>query len=102
MNNHGFIYGIIVACMSIPIHITLIPVFQMTKNVGIYDSIWALIGPDVAFALPISVFILTSFMNPGPAQAVAADNGFHRPVHRKCLPICPADAMTPCPCLLAM
>ena len=30
--------------------------------------------------------------HPGPAQAVAADNGFHRPVHRKYLPICRADA----------
>ena len=65
---NGFIYGIIVACMSIPIHITLIPVFQMTKNVGIYDSIWALIGPDVAFALPVSVFILTSFMKGIPKE----------------------------------
>lgn len=40
----------------------------MTKNVGIYDSIWALIGPDVAFALPISVFILTSFMKGIPKE----------------------------------
>lgn len=59
---NGFIYAVIVACMAIPIHITLIPVFQMTKSLKIYDTIWAMIGPNVAFALPISVFILTSFM----------------------------------------
>lgn len=59
---NGFMYGLIVACMAIPIHITLIPVFQMTKSLKIYDTIWAMIGPNVAFALPISVFILTSFM----------------------------------------
>ncbi len=59
---NGFIYSTIVACMAIPIHITLIPVFQMTKSLKLYDSIGALFGPDVAFALPISVFILTSFM----------------------------------------
>ncbi len=59
---NGFIYATIVACMAIPIHITLIPVFQMTKSLKLYDSIGAMIGPDVAFALPISVFILTSFM----------------------------------------
>ena len=59
---NGFLYGAIVACMAIPIHITLIPVFQMTKSLKIYDTIWAMIGPNVAFALPISVFILTSFM----------------------------------------
>ncbi|MEY8323596.1 carbohydrate ABC transporter permease [Lachnospiraceae bacterium 54-11] len=59
---NGFVYSTIVACMAIPIHITLIPVFQMTKSLGMYDKISAMIGPDVAFALPISVFILTSFM----------------------------------------
>ena len=65
---NGFVYAVIVACMAIPIHITLIPVFQMTKSLGMYDSIWALVGPDVAFALPISVFILTSFMKGIPKE----------------------------------
>ena len=46
---NGFLYGVIVACMAIPIHITLIPVFQMTKSLKIYDTIWAMIGPNVAF-----------------------------------------------------
>lgn len=62
------IYALIVACMSIPIHITLIPVFKMSKDMGIYDSIWALIGPYVATAIPISVFILTSFMKEIPKE----------------------------------
>ena len=56
------IFSVIVAMMSIPIHITLIPVFIMTINFGIYDSIYALIGPNVAFNMPMSVFILTGFM----------------------------------------
>jgi len=56
------IYSVIVAMMSIPMHITLIPVFVMTINFGIYDSLWALIGPNVAFNLPMSIFILTGFM----------------------------------------
>lgn len=62
------IYAIIVACMSIPVHITLIPVFKMSKATGLYDSIWALIGPYIAFAVPISVFILTSFMKEIPRE----------------------------------
>lgn len=64
----GPIYALIVACMSIPIHITLIPVFKMSKGMGLYDSIWALIGPYVAMAIPISVFILTSFMKEIPVE----------------------------------
>ncbi|MDR0886761.1 MAG: carbohydrate ABC transporter permease [Clostridiales Family XIII bacterium] len=62
------IYAIIVACMSIPVHVTLIPIFKMTQNMGIYDSIWALIGPNVALGIPISVFILTSFMKEIPRE----------------------------------
>ena len=56
------IYSLIVACMSVPIHVTLLPIFMMSVRTGMYDSIWALIGPYVAFNLPISVFILTTFM----------------------------------------
>lgn len=62
------IYAIIVACMSIPVHITLIPVFKMSKSTGLYDTIWSLIGPYIAFAVPISVFILTSFMKESPRE----------------------------------
>ncbi len=65
---NGMIYAVIVACMSIPVHITLIPVFKMSKNLGLYDSIWALIGPYVAMGIPISVFILTSFMKQIPKE----------------------------------
>jgi raffinose/stachyose/melibiose transport system permease protein len=56
------LFGAIVAAMSIPIHITLIPVFSLSIATNLYDSIWALIGPNIAFNLPISVFILHSFM----------------------------------------
>jgi raffinose/stachyose/melibiose transport system permease protein len=64
----GFLYGLIIACMSIPMHVTLIPVFKMTTNTGLYDTIWALPGPYVAFAVPMSVFILTNFMKSIPIE----------------------------------
>jgi raffinose/stachyose/melibiose transport system permease protein len=56
------IYSFVVACMSVPVHVTLLPIFMMAVKTGLYDSIWALVGPYVAFNLPISVFILTTFM----------------------------------------
>lgn len=56
------IYALIIATMSVPIHVTLIPLFSASHAIGLYDSVWALIGPYIAFNLPISVFILTSFM----------------------------------------
>ncbi|AEY67095.1 carbohydrate ABC transporter permease [Clostridium sp. BNL1100] len=62
------LFGIIVAAMAVPIHVTLIPVFQLTQKLNLYDTIFALIGPYTAFNLPISVFILTGFMAQIPKE----------------------------------
>jgi raffinose/stachyose/melibiose transport system permease protein len=62
------LFGIVVAAMAVPIHVTLIPLFHLTQVINLYDTIWALIGPYTAFNLPISVFILTSFMAEIPAE----------------------------------
>jgi raffinose/stachyose/melibiose transport system permease protein len=56
------LYSIVVACMAIPIHVSLIPIYIMTQKIGLYDNIFALVGPYVAFNLPLSIFILTGFM----------------------------------------
>lgn len=65
---NGPLFSIVIACMAIPVHATLIPVFLLTKDVGIYDNILALVGPYVAFNLPVSVFILTGFMKGIPVE----------------------------------
>jgi len=63
-----WIYAMIVAMMSVPMHVTLIPIFKLTTAVGFYDSLKALIGPYVAFSLPMSIFILTAFMKTIPKE----------------------------------
>lgn len=62
------IFGLIVAGMIVPIHITLVPIYLMTRQIGLYDSQFALVGPYVATSLPISVFILTEFMRQIPKE----------------------------------
>ncbi len=64
----NLIYAGIVACMSIPMHVTLIPVFKMTNSMGLRDNLFSLLGPYVTFALPMSVFILTAFMMTIPKE----------------------------------
>ena len=64
----ALLYGLIVACMSIPTHVTLIPLFKMATQTGIYNTLWALIGPAVAFNIPISCYILTTFMRSIPKE----------------------------------
>ena len=76
----NFIYGGIVAMMSIPMHVTLIPIFKMTNWMNLYDRLLSLLGPYVAFALPMSVFILTGFMStiPHDVEEAAVIDGCNR------------------------
>lgn len=67
-NSRGFIYAGIIAMMSVPMHVTLIPIFKMTTDIGLYNTLWSLVGPYVTFALPMSVFILTGFMTTIPKE----------------------------------
>ena len=62
------LFGLIIAGLIVPIHVTLIPVYLLTTRLGIYDTLFALIGPYVAFSLPISIFILTQFMRQIPCE----------------------------------
>ena len=62
----ALIYAGIIACMSVPMHVTLIPVFKLTQKMGVYDTLWSLVGPYITFALPMSVFILVAFMKTIP------------------------------------
>ncbi|MCG8515964.1 MAG: carbohydrate ABC transporter permease [Halanaerobiales bacterium] len=63
-----FVYLLFVAGMMIPIHSTLIPVYKLTLSLGLYDTLAGLVGPYVAFSLPVSIFILTGFMREIPRE----------------------------------
>lgn len=65
---NNLVFMLFVAGMMIPIHSTLIPVYKMTLSLGLYDQLIGLIGPYVAFSLPISIFILTGFIRNIPHE----------------------------------
>lgn len=58
----------VIACMTISIHVALIPIYLLTRDVGLYDTTAALVGPYIAFNLPITIFILTNFMGEIPIE----------------------------------
>ncbi|MBA2939010.1 carbohydrate ABC transporter permease [Paenibacillus sp. CGMCC 1.16610] len=62
------IYYVFLAGMMIPVHTTLIPVYLLTKEIGLYDSLWALLGPYISFSLPVSIIILTQFIQEIPRE----------------------------------
>ncbi|MCV9888686.1 carbohydrate ABC transporter permease [Metabacillus halosaccharovorans] len=60
------LYGFFVFGMLIPIHATLVPMFLLMKNIGLLNTHLGLIFPYIAFNLPITIFILVSFMRAFP------------------------------------
>lgn len=56
----------------IPVHVTLIPLYMLSKSLGIYDTLGALLGPYIGFNLPISIFILTEFFRGIPPEVEEA------------------------------
>ncbi len=62
------VFAFIIAGLVLPLHVTLIPVYLLSRAFGIYDTLWALVGPYVALNLPLSIFILTEFMRSIPRE----------------------------------
>ncbi|MGW6400298.1 carbohydrate ABC transporter permease [Streptomyces sp. NPDC055134] len=56
----------------LPPQILLIPVSKMSELVGIYDSLWALIGVQVGFGIGFYVFVLHGFMRSIPPEVQQA------------------------------
>ena len=63
-----WVYTLFLAGMMIPIHVTLIPVYNMTRHLGLYDSLAGLVGPYVAYSLPVSIFIFVGFIQDVPVE----------------------------------
>ena len=54
--------------LAIPVQATIIPVYYLIIQLGLYDSLVALMLPAIAFAIPISVLIIVNFVRDIPAE----------------------------------
>ncbi|WP_226037583.1 carbohydrate ABC transporter permease [Aquibacillus saliphilus] len=60
------VYTLFIFGLLIPIHSTLVPMFILMRNIGLLNTPITLIFPYIAFHLPITIFLLTSFMKQFP------------------------------------
>jgi N-acetylglucosamine transport system permease protein len=70
------IYYLMLAGLTFPIFLAIVPLFFILKNVGLLNTLPGLIITYVAFALPFTVFFLFSFFKALPneiAEAAALD-----------------------------
>lgn len=85
------IYLIILAGMLIPIPSLMIPLFIQFKTLGLFDQRFTLIIPYVAFGLPISTFLVESFIKGIPIDieeaAVIDGSGFLRKLFTIVMPL---------------
>ncbi|MCC9144336.1 MULTISPECIES: carbohydrate ABC transporter permease [unclassified Arthrobacter] len=54
--------------LAIPLQATIVPIYFMITRAQLYDSLLALILPSIAFAIPISVLILSNFLRDVPRE----------------------------------
>ncbi len=62
----AWVYWFFVFGMLIPIHATLVPLFLQMRQLDLLNTHAGIILPYMAFNLPVTVFILTSFMKSFP------------------------------------
>jgi multiple sugar transport system permease protein len=44
------------------------PLFKLWTDIGLYNTLWGLIIPDLTFALPLTIYVLTSFFRQIPRE----------------------------------
>ncbi|MDZ8160652.1 carbohydrate ABC transporter permease [Microbacterium aquimaris] len=65
-------FNVMLIGLAIPLQATIIPVYLMIVQAGLYDSLLAIVLPSVAFGLPITVLILVNFLRDIPEQLYEA------------------------------
>lgn len=60
------ILGMFFLAMLIPVHSTLIPLFELANLTGLYDTFWSLFFPYIGFNLPIAIFLAYGFFSQIP------------------------------------
>ena len=67
-----FIYYLMLAGLTVPIFLAIVPLFFVLKNIGLINTLPGLIMVYVAFALPFTVFFLYAFFKTLPDDVYEA------------------------------
>lgn len=54
--------------LAIPVQATIVPLYLLVIQMGIYDTLIALILPGIAFGLPLTILILSNFLRDVPKE----------------------------------
>lgn len=68
----GLIFGLLVASMTFPVVLALVPLFFIMINMGLLNSRIGLILVYIGFGMPFSIFFLTAFFRSIPDELTEA------------------------------
>jgi raffinose/stachyose/melibiose transport system permease protein len=60
--------GLFLMGLAIPLQATIIPVYLIIIRLHLYDTLLAIILPSIAFAIPLSVLVLSNFVRDVPKE----------------------------------
>ncbi|HYU74988.1 MAG TPA: carbohydrate ABC transporter permease [Ktedonobacteraceae bacterium] len=63
-----FIYMLCISCMIVPSLTILVSLYKLVVDIGGIDTYWAIILIQVTFALPLTIFLYTSFLSTIPRE----------------------------------
>ncbi len=62
------LFLLVLTGLMLPIHACVIPLFKITKSLGLLNNYFALVGPYAAFGIPMCIFILKNFFDTIPKE----------------------------------
>ncbi len=62
------LFNVLLLGIAIPLQGVIVPVYYLIVQVGLYDTLWAIILPSIAFAIPLTVLILVNFLRDVPNE----------------------------------
>lgn len=68
----SLVFVILLAGLTIPIGVLVVPLYYQMLSLGLVNTLWALVLPEVAISLPFGVLLLRSFMLGIPRDILAA------------------------------
>jgi raffinose/stachyose/melibiose transport system permease protein len=88
----GLLFAVLIAGLTIPLEIIVTPLYYEMLHLGLLDTLWALILPQIAINLPFGVLLLRAFIGDLPRDLLDAGRmdgcGHFRLLTRVVLPLC--------------
>lgn len=88
----NLMYGLFLVGMLVPVHALMVPMYVLFTKMGLTDNWYTLVLPYTALGLPISVFLVESYVKSIPIEveeAAAIDGSSrHRTLFSIILPMC--------------